>query len=69
MQQNTQVPQQPGNPTKLVQKLKPWWGLTIIGLLSAGTVGGAVAIALCRPGHANEEADDLPEGGRQLDRP
>ncbi len=44
MQQNTQVPQQPGNPTELVQKLKPWWGLTIIGLLSAGTVGGALAV-------------------------
>ena len=44
MQQNAPLSQQPGNPTDLVQKLKPWWGLTIIGLLAAGTVGGALAI-------------------------
>ena len=54
MQQNTQLPQQPGNPTELVQKLKPWWGLTIIGLLSARHGRWCRRHPLCGPGHANE---------------
>ena len=31
-------------PEQLVHKLKPWWGLVILGLLATGAVGGAVAI-------------------------
>jgi type IV secretory pathway VirB10-like protein len=31
-------------PEQLVRKLKPWWGLVILGLLTIGAVGGAVAI-------------------------
>jgi type IV secretory pathway VirB10-like protein len=37
--------QQPAKkPEDLVRKLKPWWGAAIAGLLSAGVMGGVVAI-------------------------
>ncbi|HLW69066.1 MAG TPA: TrbI/VirB10 family protein [Candidatus Binataceae bacterium] len=31
-------------PEDLVRKLKPWWGVAIAGLLSAGVMGGIIAI-------------------------
>lgn len=31
-------------PEDLVRKLKPWWGVAIAGLLSAGVMGGVIAI-------------------------
>ncbi len=43
-QDQQQALPQPAKPQDLVQKLKPWWGVTIIAMLTAGTVGGALAI-------------------------
>ena len=39
-----QQQQQPAKPEDLVRKLKPWWGVAIAGLLSAGVMGGVIAI-------------------------
>jgi type IV secretory pathway VirB10-like protein len=36
--------QQPTRPEDLVHRLKPWWGLAIVGLLGIGTMGGVLAI-------------------------
>src|SRR5579875_70343 len=45
MDQNQQQnPKQPVRAEELVRKLKPWWGAAIAGLLSAGVIGGVVAI-------------------------
>lgn len=45
MQHQEQQPLQlPARPEDLVRKLKPWWGVAIAGLLSAGVTGGVVAI-------------------------
>jgi type IV secretory pathway VirB10-like protein len=43
-QQQQQNPKQPARAEDLVRKLKPWWGAAIAGLLSAGVMGGVVAI-------------------------
>jgi hypothetical protein len=39
-----QAQQQSVKPQQLVHRLKPWWGLTIAGLLAAGMIGGLLAI-------------------------
>src|SRR6266852_3261388 len=39
-----QQQQQPARPEDLVRRLKPWRGVTIVGLLGLGTMGGALAI-------------------------
>ena len=39
-----QQQQQPAKPEDLVHKLKPWWGVAIVGLLALGAMGGALAI-------------------------
>ncbi|GEM_PF-2998067 len=45
MDQNQQQnPKQPVRAEELVRKLKPWWGAAIAGLLTAGVIGGVVAI-------------------------
>jgi len=31
-------------PEHLVHKLKPWWGVAVLGLLATGAIGGAIAI-------------------------
>ena len=43
-QQQQQNPKQPAKAEDLVRKLKPWWGAAIAGLLSAGVMGGVIAI-------------------------
>lgn len=43
-QQQRQNLKQPARAEDLVRKLKPWWGVAIAGLLSAGVMGGVVAI-------------------------
>jgi type IV secretory pathway VirB10-like protein len=39
-----QAQQHSVKPQQLVHRLKPWWGLTIAGLLAAGMIGGLLAI-------------------------
>lgn len=39
-----QAQQQSAKPQHIVQKLKPWWGVAIVGLLSVGVMGGVLAI-------------------------
>ncbi|MBV8136054.1 MAG: hypothetical protein JO121_10545, partial [Deltaproteobacteria bacterium] len=39
-----QPQQQITKPENLVRRLKPWWGLTIAGLLGVGTIAGVLAI-------------------------
>lgn len=39
-----QPQQQIAKPEDLVRRLKPWWGLAIVGLLGLGTMGGVLAI-------------------------
>jgi len=39
-----QQEQQPTKPEDLVRKLKPWWGVAIVGLLALGAMVGALAI-------------------------
>jgi type IV secretory pathway VirB10-like protein len=39
-----QQEQHPAKPEDLVHKLKPWWGVAIVGLLALGAMGGALAI-------------------------
>lgn len=43
-QQQQQNPKQPAKAENLVRKLKPWWGVAIAGMLSAGVMGGVIAI-------------------------
>jgi type IV secretory pathway VirB10-like protein len=39
-----QQQQQPAKAEDLVRKLKPWWGIALVGLLALGAMGAALAI-------------------------